>query len=45
MNTSVSSRFLYEATNQLWSSFLREATGILSVSGIDFIVQKPTSLD
>ena len=28
MNTDlISSRFLYEATNQRWSSFLHEATG------------------
>jgi hypothetical protein len=27
MNRSFSSRFLYEATNQRWSSFLHEATG------------------
>jgi len=27
MNRSVSSRFLYEATNQHWSRFLHEAIG------------------
>jgi len=29
MNILLSSRFLYEATNQRWSSFLREAIGLV----------------